>query len=52
MIKTITEKHKFQNKTKTITATIEDGVFATIDVFHFENAINNMIEINLMDIDQ
>nr|WP_321245790.1 HAMP domain-containing sensor histidine kinase [uncultured Psychroserpens sp.] len=44
VITSIVEKHKFQNQTKSISYTIEDTVFAHVDVFHFENAINNIID--------
>ncbi|MEM5565924.1 HAMP domain-containing sensor histidine kinase [Psychroserpens sp. AS72] len=44
VITTIIEKHKFQDDTKSISSNIEDAVFAHVDVFHFENAINNIID--------
>ncbi|WP_040281245.1 sensor histidine kinase [Psychroserpens damuponensis] len=44
VITTLVEKHKFNDNSKTIITTIEDAVFAHVDVFHFENAINNMID--------
>ena len=40
----ITEKYKFQNEKKSITTNIEDTVFAHVDMFHFENTINNIID--------
>ena len=44
VITSIIEKHKFQAKDKSITYDIEATVFAHVDVFHFENAINNCID--------
>jgi two-component system phosphate regulon sensor histidine kinase PhoR len=44
VINAIVEKHKFHDQTKSITSTIEDDVFTHVDVFHFENAINNIID--------
>ena len=44
VITAITEKHKFQNEKKLITTNIEDTVFAHVDIFHFENTINNIID--------
>nr|WP_321229760.1 HAMP domain-containing sensor histidine kinase [uncultured Psychroserpens sp.] len=44
VITTITEKHKFQDSTKSISYTIADGIYAHVDIFHFENAINNIID--------
>jgi two-component system phosphate regulon sensor histidine kinase PhoR len=39
----VIEKHKMQND-KSITCDIDDNVFANVDIFHFENAINNVID--------
>jgi two-component system phosphate regulon sensor histidine kinase PhoR len=44
VITSIAEKHKLQHQDTSMTYTIEDDVFATVDVFHFENAINNIID--------
>lgn len=44
VITSIAEKHKLQDTNKSISYTIEDNVFAHVDVFHFENAINNIID--------
>lgn len=43
VITTVIEKHKIQND-KAITCDIDDKVFANVDIFHFENAINNIID--------
>lgn len=39
----IIEKHKLQNS-KSVNYDIEDNVFANVDIFHFENAVNNIID--------
>nr|WP_321225404.1 HAMP domain-containing sensor histidine kinase [uncultured Psychroserpens sp.] len=44
VLEIITEKYKFQNQSKSITSMIKKDVFAHVDVFHFENAINNIID--------
>jgi len=44
VIQAITEKHQFQDEIKSITSAIEDGIFADVDLFHFENAINNIVD--------
>ncbi|WP_047548041.1 sensor histidine kinase [Psychroserpens sp. Hel_I_66] len=44
VIETIAEKHKMQNEEKAITYNIKENTFATVDIFHFENAINNIID--------
>lgn len=44
VITVIAEKHKFHDNTKSITSSIEDSVYAHVDVFHFENAINNIVD--------
>jgi len=44
VITSIIEKHKFQDKDKSISYDIEATVFAYVDIFHFENAINNCID--------
>ncbi|MEH6535343.1 MAG: HAMP domain-containing sensor histidine kinase [Psychroserpens sp.] len=44
VITSIAEKHKLQYTDKSISFTIEDDVFANVDIFHFENAINNIID--------
>ncbi|WP_323788425.1 sensor histidine kinase [Psychroserpens sp.] len=43
IITTVVEKHKMQND-KTVHYDIDDNVFVNLDVFHFENAINNIID--------
>lgn len=45
LIKTLTIKHQLQTDSKTIAfkSTPED-VFCKVDIFHFENAINNIID--------
>lgn len=43
VVTAIIEKHKLQNE-KTVTYDIEENVYANVDVFHFENAINNIID--------
>ncbi|MGK0324198.1 MAG: two-component system phosphate regulon sensor histidine kinase PhoR [Psychroserpens sp.] len=44
VITSIIEKHKFQDRDKSISYDIEDAIFAHVDIFHFENAINNCID--------
>jgi signal transduction histidine kinase len=44
VITTITEKHKFNDQKKMISHDIEAAVFAHVDIFHFENAINNILD--------
>jgi signal transduction histidine kinase len=44
VITTIAEKHKLHNTEKTITYTVEDDIYANVDIFHFENAINNIVD--------
>ncbi|WP_299228321.1 sensor histidine kinase KdpD [uncultured Psychroserpens sp.] len=44
VVSAVIEKHKLQNNNKTITSSIADNVLGNIDVFHFENAINNIID--------
>ncbi|WP_460219935.1 sensor histidine kinase [Psychroserpens sp. MEBiC05023] len=44
VISSITEKHKLQHSNKTITCNLEQDVYAKVDVFHFENAINNLVD--------
>jgi len=44
VITSIIDKHQLQQLEKTIKPTIEDDVFANVDIFHFENAINNIID--------
>jgi signal transduction histidine kinase len=44
VIISIAEKHKLQNSAKTITYSVADNVYANVDIFHFENAINNIID--------
>jgi len=43
IITTVIEKHKLQNN-KLVHCDIDDNVFINVDVFHFENAINNIID--------
>ncbi|WP_456437244.1 sensor histidine kinase [Psychroserpens sp.] len=43
VITTVIEKHKIQND-KSVHFDIDDNVFINVDVFHFENAINNIID--------
>nr|WP_321235788.1 ATP-binding protein [uncultured Psychroserpens sp.] len=44
VVSSIVEKHKLQHSDKSTTYTIQDDVLANVDVFHFENAINNIID--------
>ncbi|WP_298892343.1 HAMP domain-containing sensor histidine kinase [uncultured Psychroserpens sp.] len=44
VLSTIVEKHKLQNSNTSITYNIIDNIFANVDIFHFENAINNIID--------
>lgn len=45
LLKSIIDKYKIQSNGKTINfTTLDEEIFANIDVFHFENAINNVID--------
>ncbi|MGS2727614.1 sensor histidine kinase [Psychroserpens sp. BH13MA-6] len=44
VINSIVEKHQLQDSGKTIESDIDEDIFAHVDVFHFENAINNVID--------
>jgi len=44
VITSIAEKYKLQHTDTLISHTIEADVIATVDIFHFENAINNIID--------
>lgn len=43
VISTVIEKHRIQNN-KSVHCDIDDNIFSNVDVFHFENAINNIID--------
>ena len=43
VITAIIEKHKMQNE-KSVNYDIDDNLFLNVDIFHFENAINNVID--------
>jgi two-component system phosphate regulon sensor histidine kinase PhoR len=45
VLRTLVEKHQFQNEHKTIAFTsLFESIMASVDVFHFENAINNVLD--------
>jgi len=44
VVASVTEKHKLQHTNKVVTTAIDTDVFAKVDIFHFENAINNIID--------
>lgn len=44
VISNLAEKYKLQDHAKTISFSIEDHVYANVDIFHFENAINNILD--------
>ncbi|WP_298900270.1 sensor histidine kinase KdpD [uncultured Psychroserpens sp.] len=44
VLEVILEKHKMQNSSKLITTNISPNITANVDIFHFENAINNVID--------
>jgi signal transduction histidine kinase len=45
ILKPIIDKHQIQSNGKTINfTTLDKEIFANVDVFHFENAINNVID--------
>ena len=44
VVRTISEKHSFNNQDKAFKFHIEPNIVADVDVFHFENAINNIID--------
>ena len=45
LLKSIIDKHQIQANGKTINfKTLDKEIFAKVDVFHFENAINNIID--------
>lgn len=43
VVTAVIEKHHMQND-KSVTRLIDDNVFASVDIFHFENAINNIVD--------
>jgi len=45
LIKTLVSKHKMHSETKTILFNAEqESIIAKVDTFHFENAINNILD--------
>lgn len=44
VISAIIERHKIQNTDKTVKVNLEPNTMCKVDVFHFENAINNVID--------
>ncbi|SDR66505.1 two-component system, OmpR family, phosphate regulon sensor histidine kinase PhoR [Formosa sp. Hel1_31_208] len=44
VITAIIDKHKIQNDLKSIQSNIPSDIIAKVDVFHFENAVNNIID--------
>jgi len=44
LIKNITEKHQFSNRDKSISLTVENDIYFKVDEFHFENALNNILD--------
>jgi len=44
LLKTIINKHKIQTNGKTINFNSSEEIIANVDVFHLENAINNIID--------
>lgn len=44
LVLTIAQKHQFQNNSKTLSTSIEPVCKAKVDLFHFENAINNLLD--------
>jgi len=44
LLKSIIDKHQIQSNGKTIDITSSKEVIAKVDVFHFENAINNILD--------
>ncbi len=44
LLVTIIEKHQMQTEAKTICLNSSEEVIANVDVFHFENAINNIVD--------
>ncbi|MGC1472535.1 MAG: HAMP domain-containing sensor histidine kinase [Psychroserpens sp.] len=44
VISAIAEKHQLQHPEKQLTNSIEKIVMAKVDLFHFENAINNVVD--------
>lgn len=43
VVMSIVKRHQLQNE-KSVTLDIDDNVFAKVDIFHFENAINNLVD--------
>ncbi len=43
VVTAVIEKHQLQHE-KTVNCNIEDHVFANVDIFHIENAINNIVD--------
>ena len=44
LLNTIIDKHQIQNEDKTIIFNPSQDIIAKVDVFHFDNAINNIID--------
>lgn len=45
LIQTLVNKHKLQTKNKTINLVLpKESILAKVDVFHFENAVNNILD--------
>ena len=45
LVKAIVDKHQFQTEDKTIAfSSLSDSITALVDVFHFENAVNNVLD--------
>lgn len=45
LVRTIVDKHQIQSENKTIAfSSSSDSITAMVDVFHFENAINNILD--------
>ena len=44
LIKNVIDKHQFSDTKKTISLLIDDNIVLNLDAFHFENALNNVID--------
>lgn len=44
LIKNMTEKYQFSNRDKSISLTVENDIYFKVDEFHFENALNNILD--------
>ena len=44
VLQTISEKYKYNNQEKNFNFDLDDNIILHVDIFHFENAINNVLD--------